>query len=89
MAAITPASIKKHSAGDQTKLTAKFTSVSDADTWASGLGSRVQEFVYQVTADPTLNTSAGCNVVESSGTFTFYPGVDALSGTLIVWATGA
>lgn len=89
MAALTPASVTKHSSGDQTKLTVKFTSVDDADTYASGLGGRVTEFVYQVTADPTTNTSAGCNVAESSGTFTFYPGVDSLAGTLIIWATGA
>lgn len=89
MAAITPSSVVKHSAGDQTKIVAKFASVSDADTWASGLGYRVQDFMYQVTADPVLNTSAGCNVVESGGTFTFYPGVDALTGTLIISVTGA
>ena len=89
MAALTAASVVKHSAGDQTKLVVKFSSVDDADTYASGLGSRVQEYVYQVTADPTTNTSVGCNVSESSGTFTFYPGIDSLTGTLIIWVTGA
>lgn len=89
MAAITPASITKNTAGNQTEIIAKFTTVSDADTWASGLSGRVIAYFDQVTADPTTNTSAGCNVTESSGTFTFYPGVDALSHTLFVRVIGA
>ena len=89
MAALTPASVKKHSAGDETKLVVKFSSVDDADTYASGLGGRVTSYAYQVIADPTTNTSAGCNVAESSGDFTFYPGIDSLTGTLIIWCTGA
>lgn len=88
MAALSAATTKQYSAGSQSKYVFTFSSVSDADTFASGL-SGVQDFAYQVTADPTTNTSAGCNVSESSGTFTFYPGVDALSGTLIVYAGGA
>lgn len=89
MAAITPATITKNTAGNQTEIIAKFSTVSDGDTWASGLGSRVIAFIDQVTADPTTNTSAGCNVTESSGTFTFYPGVDALTHTLFVRVVGA
>lgn len=89
MSAITPASIVKNTAGAYTEVIAKFTAVSDADTWASGLGSRVVSFVGQVTADPTTNTSSGINIAESSGTFTFYPGVDALGLTMIVRTTGA
>jgi len=89
MSAITAATTKSYSSGDQTKYVFTFATVSDADTFASGLSTRVQDFNYIVTADPTTNTSAGCNVVHSSGTFTFYPGVDALTGTLIVYTAGA
>lgn len=88
MAALTASSTKVHNSGDQTKYVYTFSSVGDADTFVSGLGTRVQDFSYQVTADPTTNTSAGANVVESSGTFTFYPGVNSLSGTLTVYASG-
>ncbi len=38
----------------------------------------------QVTADPSTDTSAGVNVSESSGTYTFWPGVDSLTVTLFV-----
>ncbi len=89
MAAITAATTKKHSSGDQTKFVFTFAAVGDGDTFASGLGDRVQDYHYTVTADPTTNTSAGGNPVNSSGTFTLYPGIAALSGTLVVYATGS
>jgi len=89
MSAITPATLKTYSAGSQTKYVATFATVSDADTWASGLGTRVQDFAGQVTADPTTNTSSGINIANSSGTFTFYPGVDALTLTFVVYVDGA
>ena len=89
MAAIVPASNVKNTAWAYTEVFAKFSTVSDADTWASGFGSRVVSYVGQVTSDPTTNTSAGINITESSGTFTFYPGVDALGLTMIVRTTGA
>jgi hypothetical protein len=60
----------------------KFSSVSDADTFAGPKTPKA--FWAQVTADPTTNTSAGVNVTESSGTYTFYPGVDSLTITLFV-----
>ncbi len=86
MAALSAATTLTDDSGSETKYTFTFTSVDDADTFASGLGDRVRSFVYQVTADPTTNTSAGCNVAESSGTFTFYPGEDSLAATLFVLA---
>jgi len=59
-----------------------FSSISDADTFAGP--SSPKGFWAFTTADPTTNTSAGINVAESSGTYTFYPGVDALSGILFI-----
>ena len=88
MAALTPTLERQVSAGDLTQYIVKFSSISDADTYASGLGDRIIGFVATTTADPTTNTSAGINVAESSGTFTFYPGVDALTGTLVIYAVG-
>ena len=59
-----------------------FSAIGDGDTFAGPSGS-VAHWAT-VTADPTTNTSAGVNVAESGGTFTFYPGVAALSATLFV-----
>ncbi len=60
----------------------KFSSVDDADTFTGPASPKA--FWAMVTADPTTNTSAGINVTESSGTYTFYPGVDSLTVTLFV-----
>lgn len=56
--------------------------IDGADTFAGPASPSA--FWAQVTADPSTNTSAGINVTESSGTYTFYPGVDALAVTLFV-----
>jgi hypothetical protein len=60
----------------------KIAAVSDADTFVGP--SSPKAFWAFTTADPTTNTSAGINVTESSGTYTFYPGIDALACTLFV-----
>lgn len=88
MAAITAATTKVYSSGSQTKHVFTFAAVGDGDTFDSGLEG-VQDYDYMVTADPTTNTSAGCNITESAGVFTFYPGVAALTGTLKVYTGGA
>ena len=56
--------------------------IDGADTFAGP--SSPLAFWGQSTANPTTNTSAGMNVTESGGTYTFYPGIDNLSGTLFV-----
>ena len=86
MAILSAASTIQESAGSLKLLMFTFSSVDDDDTFASGLGGDIVTFWYQVTADPTTNTSAGCNVANSSGTFTFYPATDSLTGTLFVLA---
>lgn len=79
MGVITAAS----SAGGQGIIQAfVFTAIGDGDTFAGPVSPKA--FWAQVTGDPTTNTSAGINVTESSGTYTFYPGVAALGGTLFV-----
>lgn len=85
MAALTPSRVTRTSAGDLTVHIVDFSTVSDADTYASAIEGIIGHN-YQVTADPTTNTSAGANVALSGSTFTFFPGVDALTGTLFVYA---
>lgn len=60
----------------------KFSAIGDGDTFKGPASPKA--FWAQSTADPSTNTSSGINVAESSGTYTFYPGVAALSGTLFV-----
>lgn len=60
----------------------KFSAIGDGDTFEGP--SSPKGFWAQSTADPSTNTSAGINVAESSGTYTFYPGVAALAGTLYI-----
>ena len=87
MSELTASAVNRYSAGDQTKLVITFASVTDGDTYASGLGSNVQDWYYVGTANQSTQTSAGGNVANSSGTFTIYPGENALTGTLVVYAS--
>ena len=59
-----------------------FAAIGDGDTFAGPPSPKA--YWAQSTADPTTNTSAGINVSHSGGTYTFWPGVAALSGTLFV-----
>ena len=87
MAALTASAVKRESAGSQTKLVVTFTSINDGDTYASGLGTRIQDYVFQQSDNPTTQASAGSSVALSSGTFTFYPGEDGAAGKLIIYGT--
>lgn len=66
----------------------KLTDIDDGEELATGLGSRIQAFFVQPETDPSTNTSAGINAVNSSGTITFYPGVDNMAADVLVLATG-
>ncbi len=59
-----------------------FAAIGDGDTFEGPASPKA--FWAQSTGDPSTNTSAGINVTESSGTYTFYPGIVALTGTLFV-----
>lgn len=83
MAAQTAATTRRESAGSLTLMIYTFTSVADADTFASGLGSNVVSYMAQTTGNPSTQASAGNSVSNSAGTFTFYPGEDSLG--LILW----
>ena len=86
MSAITAAATYRESSGSTTLHIYTFTSIADTDTFASGLGTNVLAHWFQGTGNPSTQTSAGCNVANSSGTFTFYPSEDSLAGTLFVLA---
>ena len=60
----------------------QFSTVVDGDTFTGPVSPKA--FWAFVTGDPTTNTSAGINVTESAGTYTFYPGVESLTVTLFV-----
>ena len=84
MAAITPASVTHLGiTGSYSLVLARFTSVDDGDTWASGLNGVVTAIAAQ-TGDPGTQASAGFSHTQSAGTFTFYPGEDNLGLDLIV-----
>ena len=59
-----------------------FAAIGDGDTFEGPVSPKA--FWAQSTADPTTNTSSGINVGESSGTYTFWPGIAALTGTLFI-----
>jgi hypothetical protein len=60
----------------------KIAAVSDTDTFAGPVSPKA--FWACATSNATTQASAGMNVTESSGTYTFYPGEDAVSCTLFV-----
>lgn len=71
MAALTAASVIRESLGSVILLIYRFSSVVDADTFASGLGANVvgNAFWANAEADETAGDE-GVNVTNSSGTFT-------------------
>lgn len=56
--------------------------VSDADTFVGP--ATPKGFWAMGTSNPTTQASAGVAVTESAGTYTFYPGEDAISVTLFI-----
>ena len=91
MAAVTVTSgypVKVGSIGAYTLLLWKLTDVDDTETLATGLGTRILAFWGQVETDASTQGSAGCNIVNSSGTLTFYPGEDNVAMDLFVLVSG-
>ncbi len=77
MAAIVPTNVQRVSLGSATKVIATFSTVSDGDTWASGVAAILDKFC-DMNGNPSTQASAGIASTFSAGTFTFYPGEDAL-----------
>lgn len=83
MAAQSAATVIRESLGSLTLIIYTFTSVADGDTFASGMGMNILSFQGQVNGNTVTQASAGINLTNSSGSFTFYPGEDSLP--LILW----
>lgn len=90
MAAITPDTVRQHNIGSNTLIEAVFSAgtADDGDTWASGLGTRVINFWAQDQQDDTTQASGGISVVNTAGSFAFYPGEDNMPFTLFVMVSG-
>ena len=71
MAAITTSRTERHSAGDLTLFVFTFSSIADADTFASGLPNVVAWWGNQEVNEGTAGEE-GVNISEASGTFTFF-----------------
>lgn len=67
----------------------RITDVDDAETLATGLGTRIVDFWVSWTGNPSSQTSAGGHATESAGTITFYPSSDALGASVFVIAKQA
>ena len=80
MAAITPSTVTRVSLGSSNLVIAQFTTVSDTDTWASGISAVAAQWT-QGNGNPSTQTSAGVNSTFSSGTVTFYPSENSLAAT--------
>ncbi len=75
MSAIVPTNVQRVSLGSATLVIATFTTVSDGDTWASGISAIVTKWCDH-NANPTTQASVGIASNFSAGTFTFYPAED-------------
>jgi len=84
-AARTPSATDQQSMGSMTLYCVTFTSVVTGDTWVSGIPN-IKYFWAQAQGTSGTQASAGINVSQSSGTFTFVPGFDTQTVTLFVTA---
>ena len=80
MAALTPTSVLRESAGSLTLHIATFSAITDGDTYASGLGSSII-FSHAVLTEAAATTATPYSIIpiNSSGNFTFDCGTGAAS----------
>jgi len=78
-----------HSIGDKALYIWRLTDIDDAETLATGLGTRIISHTVSWTGNPGTQTSGGGSSVLSSGTITFYPSEDNLGADVWVLADGA
>lgn len=81
MAAITPTNVTRVNLGSGNLVVASFTTVSDGDTWASGISAITGKWTDH-NANPTTQASVGIASTFSAGTFTFYPAENSAAFTL-------
>lgn len=84
MAVQTAASTSRENVGSLTLNIFTFTSVTGADTFASGLPNVIGFWAQGTLAGGTTVTVSGVNVNNSSGTFTFTTNLAAVPVTLYV-----
>lgn len=84
MAAQTAATTTRENVGSLTLHIFTFTSVTGADTFASGLPNVIGFWANDAFQGGTTTTGIGINVSNSSGTFTFMLGTAASAVTLYV-----
>lgn len=77
------------SVGDKALYIWRLTDVDDAETLATGLGTRIISYVVSWTGNPATQTSGGGSSELSSGTITFHPSEDDLGADVWVLADGA
>ena len=83
MAAVTPSNVVRVNLGSANLVVASFTTVTDGDTWASGIPSIVGKWMDD-NSNPATQASVGVASTFSAGTFTFYPAEDGTPCTLFV-----
>lgn len=90
MAAVTTTSgyPKVFSIGDKFLYVWQITDIDDAETLATGLGTRIIDYWVNWTGNPGTQTAGGGHSALSSGTITFYPGEDNLGASVFVMADG-
>lgn len=81
MAAVTPSGVVRVSLGSANLVVATFTTVSDGDTWASGMAAIVGKWMDD-NSNPATQASVGVASTFSAGTFTFFPAEDGTPCTL-------
>jgi len=91
MAAVTVTSgwPKVYSMGNEALYIWRITDVDDAETLATGLGTRYISHTVSWIGNPGTQTSGGGHSSFSSGTITFYPSSDNLDAEVWVLADGA
>ena len=83
MAAARTPTVYRESMGSSTLIIAEIGTCVVGDTWVSGL-TGIKHFWSHAQGTGGTQTSSGCNVSESSGTFTFEPGYDSQTVKLFV-----
>ena len=86
MAVLTPTLVSTDCEGSEYKYSVTFSSVSNNDTWSSGI-KNVTDYAASAVTTGGTQSSAGCNVayVASTGVFTFQPGLQAQAVVLQLW----
>ena len=87
MAGARTPTVYQENVGSSKLIVARITSTVNGDTWVSGL-TGIKYFWAQVRGSGGTQASAGINVSESSGTFTFQPGIETVTVDLFVMVNG-